>query len=252
MNRLGLPDDPHLGYQSHARLFIEAGVPFWVAPGTGSWNTLIGRNRNARANIADAVEVGEANGSPGLLLADWGDNGHFQPLPVSLPSMVRGGAAASGQTMADDAAVAKRIDDVLGCQRGIGSLIDRLGVIGESLGMTSINGSPIFYALCTTAFPRIGELDPESVASGFATLAEADERFSQPIGGPRGSVVAAEMRSACRLAVLGLRRLAAEQGLDAEAPTLSEIEEAVQAQRAAWLLSSQPGGLEDSISKLTR
>ena len=30
------------------------------------------------------------------------------------------------------------------------------------------------------------------------------------------------------------------------------FEEAVQAQRAAWLLSSRPGGLEDSMSKLIR
>ena len=42
--RLGLPVDPHLGFESHARLFIEAGRPFWVAPGTSSWNTFIGRN----------------------------------------------------------------------------------------------------------------------------------------------------------------------------------------------------------------
>lgn len=250
--RLNLPDDPHLGFESHARLFIQAGKPFWVAPGTGSWNTFIGRNLNAAANIADAAAIGAAQGSPGFLLTDWGDNGHFQPLPVSLPSMVRGGAAAKGEPIDDDAAVAERIDEVLGCERGVGALIDRLGCIGEELGMVSPNSSPLFSPLLSTGIPSFGEPDPEGVASGIRTLGEASERFSQPVGGPRGAVVAAEMASACRLAELGLRRLGADHGLDVEAPSAGEIDAAARAQRAAWLLSSRPGGLDDSVGKLLR
>jgi len=250
LDRLGLPDDAHLGFESHARLFIEAERAFWVAPGTGSWNTLIGRNRNAAGNIIDAAAVGQAHQSPGFLLTDWGDNGHFQPLPVSLPSIVRAGAAATGRPVPSHPEVGERIDEILGCQMGIGALIDRLGDIGESLGLISINGSPIFYALCATAFRSFGELDEGSVTRGLGVLAEADERFSEPIAGGRGTVIAAEMRSACRLAELGLRRLAAEHGLDVRAPDSDELSDAAHAQSAAWLLSSRPGGLDDSISKL--
>ena len=250
--RLNLPDDAHLGFQSHARLFIEADRPFWVAPGTGSWNTFIGRNLNAAANIADAAAVGAAQGSPGFLLTDWGDNGHFQPLAVSLPSMVRGGAAAQGEPFDDDTRVAERVDEVLGCDPGAGALIDRLGRIGEQLGMASPNSSPLFSSLLSTGIPGFGEPNPEAVAGGLETLEEAAERFSLPVGGPRGEVVAAEMASACRLAQLGLRRVGARHGLDVGDPTAAEIEEAAQAQRAAWLLSSRPGGLDDSLSKLLR
>ena len=250
LDRLGLPGDAHLGFESHARLFIEAERAFWVAPGTGSWNTLIGRNLNAAGNIIDAAAVGRAHRSPGFLLTDWGDNGHFQPLPVSLPSIVRAGAAATGRPVPSHPEVGEQIDRILGCQMGIGALIDRLGDIGESLGLVSMNGSPVFYALCATAFGSFGALDEESVRGSLSVLAEADERFSEPIGGSRGAIVAAEMRSACRLAELGLRRLAVEHGLDVRAPTPDEVAEAAHAQRAAWLLSSRPGGLEDSISKL--
>ena len=250
LDRLGLPDDAHLGFESHARLFIEAERAFWVAPGTGSWNTLIGRNRNAAGNIIDAVTIGQAHQSPGFLLTDWGDNGHFQPLPVSLPSIVRAGAAATGRPVPSHPEVGEQIDEILGCQTGIGALIDRLGDIGETLGLISINGSPIFYALCATAFEGLGELDQGSVTRGLGVLAEANERFSEPVGGDRGAVIASEMRSACRLAELGLRRLAAEHELDVQAPTTDEVAEAAHAQRAAWLLSSRPGGLDDSISKL--
>ena len=251
VERLGLPDDPHLGFESHTRLLAEAGVPFWVAPGTCTWNTLIGRNRNAADNIADAAAVGAAHGSPGLLLADWGDNGHFQPLPVSLPSMARAGAAASGRPI-DDAAVAGRVDEALGCEPGVGSLIDRLGLIGEAVGMAALNASPIFAVLCDTGLPVFGEPDADAAAAGLETLAEARQRFSAPVGGPRGHVLAAEMGAACGLAEIGLRRLAAQHGLDVQAPTAAEVDEAAEAQRAAWLLSSRPGGLDDSIAKLIR
>ena len=251
IERLGLPDDPHLGFASHTRLLTEAGVPFWVAPGTGTWNTLIGRNRNAAANIADAAAVGAAANSPGLLLADWGDNGHFQPLPVSLPSMVRAGAGASGQPL-DDHAVALRVDEVLRCEPGVGSLIDRLGRIGEETGVNALNASPIFGVLCDTGLPAFGEPDADAVAAGLETLAEARQRFSEPIGGPRGRVIAAEMEAACGLAEVGLRRLAAQHSLGVQAPTATEVDQAVQAQREAWLLSSRPGGLDDSLAKLIR
>lgn len=250
ITRLNLPDNPQLGFESHARLLIEAGRPFWVAPGTGTWNTFIGRNVNAAANIADAATVGAVHGSPGFLLTDWGDNGHFQPLPVSLPSMVRGGAAARGEAIDDDSEVANRIDELLSCDPGVGALLDRLGRIGESLGMAALNSSPLFSSLFTTGMTGIGKPDAAAVAQGMEALAEATERFSQSIGGPRGAIVAAEMESVCRLAQLGMRRLGARHGLDVEDPTIGEIEEAAVAQRAAWLLSSRPGGLDDSISKL--
>ena len=252
IDRLGLPEDPHLGFESHARLLVEAGVPFWVAPGTGAWNTLIGRNRNAAANIADAAAIGTANQSPGLLLTDWGDNGHHQPLAVSLPSMARAGAAASGLPAPDPTQVADRVDTVLGCEPGVGALINRLGHIGEDLGMAALNASPIFSALCDTGLPSFGEPDPDAVASGLGTLSEAQQRFAEPIGGPRGQVVAVEMLAACQLADIGLRRLGNQHGLDIEAPTADEVDRAAQAQRSAWLLSSRPGGLDDSIGKLIR
>ena len=251
VDRLGLPDDVHLGFASHARLLIEAGLPFWVAAGTGTWNTFIGRNRNAEANIADAAAVGAAHGSPGLLLTDWGDNGHFQPLAVSLPSMVRAAAAAAGHPVEEPDTVAQRVDGLLGCESGVGSLIDRLGGLGETLGVTQVNGSPAFSAMCDTGLPSFGAPDPEALTDALEVLTAARERFAEPVGGPRGHIVAAEMRAACGLAELGVRRLGARHRLDIEAPTRPQLEQAVRAQRAAWLLSSRPGGLEDSIAKLS-
>ncbi len=255
--RLGIPDDANLGFVAHARLFIESGMPFWVAPGTSTWNTIIGRNENAAGNIADAVAVGRANGSPGLLLTDWGDNGHWQPLAVSLPSIVRAGVASRTGALPQDDEVTATIDEIAGFDAGIGQLIDRLGHVGESIGLTGLNGSPLCSAMAKGGFPVFGAPDAAGFAIVDRLLREAQDVVGESVGGTRGDIVAAEMSAACRLAHLGLQRLAVEHnipldGVAPAAPSDAEIESVVDAQRAAWLLSSRPGGLDDSIAKILR
>ena len=40
------------------------------------------------ANIANAVQAAVDTGATGCLVTDWGDRGHLQPLPVSLPGFL--------------------------------------------------------------------------------------------------------------------------------------------------------------------
>src|SRR6185295_14483144 len=72
--------------------FARAGVPFYVCPGTSSWNAIAGRTENALGNLAAAAEHGLANGAIGYLNTDWGDSGHWQPLPVSYLGFAYGAA----------------------------------------------------------------------------------------------------------------------------------------------------------------
>jgi hexosaminidase len=247
--RLGLPEDMHLGFVSHARLFVESETPFWVAPGTATWNTIIGRNQNATGNIADAVSVGTAHGSAGILLTDWGDNGHWQPLAVSLPSIVRCGAAAQLGEMPTDQIVWARIDEICGFDAGTGRLLDELGNIGESIGITAPNGSPLCVVLQKSGLTPFGEAKPEAVRAAQELLARVTATFSTgSVGGERGEIVAVEMAAAVALAGVGLDRIAKDAGLVlAAGPALDDV---LDAQRVAWLRSSRPGGLDDSIAKV--
>ena len=61
----------------------KSGRAFWVCPGTSSWNTLFPRLDNALGNIRNLVRDGLAAGASGMLLTDWGDYGHYQPLSAS-------------------------------------------------------------------------------------------------------------------------------------------------------------------------
>lgn len=252
--RLGMPDDAHLGFAAHARLFIESDTPFWVAPGTSAWNTLIGRNRNAAANLLDAAEVGARHAAEGYLVTDWGDNGHYQPLPVSLPSLVRAAGAAwcaeTNSSPALDASVGLVIDDLLCAAPGLGARIDELGSISEGLGVSVPNGTAIFNACVSSNFGGSGTLDVRGYETARDVLADARGFFAGgPIPGERGSVLTSELSAVVGLAQIGLARLGAEHGRSVPAPSTDAIEDALARQRAAWLGSSRPGGLEDSLAR---
>jgi hypothetical protein len=74
--------------------FAGAKIPFYVCPGTSTWQTLIGRHDNAFVNLRQAALAGRKQGAAGYLITDWGDGGHLQPLAVSyLPYLF--GAAVS-------------------------------------------------------------------------------------------------------------------------------------------------------------
>jgi hypothetical protein len=70
-------------FDREAALFAKAKIPFYVCPGTSTWQTLIGRHDNAMANLRAAVRAGRKHGAMGYLITDWGDGGHPQPLAVS-------------------------------------------------------------------------------------------------------------------------------------------------------------------------
>lgn len=59
-------------FDDHCARLREAGVPFYVCPGTSSWNSLIGRFPNALQNLAEAARHGCNHGAVGYLITDWG------------------------------------------------------------------------------------------------------------------------------------------------------------------------------------
>lgn len=68
--------------------FEQAGVTYYNAPGTSSWNTILGNTDQYMNNIDNAVYRGLAHGASGILTTDWGDLNHLQYLPFSYPGFV--------------------------------------------------------------------------------------------------------------------------------------------------------------------
>jgi hypothetical protein len=79
-------------FKENCEKYKQAGLDFYVCPGTSSWCTILGRTENMRKNLLNAAEYGLKNGAIGFLNTDWGDMGHIQYIPVSYPGFVYGAA----------------------------------------------------------------------------------------------------------------------------------------------------------------
>jgi hypothetical protein len=81
-------------FDTRCRRLSESDLSFLVAPGTGNWNCAGGRFDTARVNIAAAVDAAVKHGGEGILLTDWGDNGHLPPPLLSYPAIAFAGVTA--------------------------------------------------------------------------------------------------------------------------------------------------------------
>ncbi len=75
-------------------LFEEAGLDFYVCPGTSGWNEILNRMDNADLNIRQYIAAGREYGAIGVLNTDWGDHGHYNLLAGSWHGAALGAALA--------------------------------------------------------------------------------------------------------------------------------------------------------------
>ena len=78
-------------FRDHLKKLANEGIKFLAAPGTATWNTIAGRKDDAYENILNACYYAKEYGGEGILLTDWGDNGHLQPLSITLPYLAYAG-----------------------------------------------------------------------------------------------------------------------------------------------------------------
>ncbi len=78
-------------FAEQCALLEENGMPFYVAPGDATWKCFGGRLETTLKNQQMAALEGLQHGASGYLLTHWGDLGHHQTWPTSLPALVIGG-----------------------------------------------------------------------------------------------------------------------------------------------------------------
>jgi hypothetical protein len=245
-------------FETHVAPFAEAGVPFWVAPGTSTWNSLVGRLENARGNLLDAATAATSTGAAGLLVTDWGDGGHHHPPAVSLAPIAFAGAVAWCTATNRDLDLAAAVDRCLvdDGTATIGRVLESVGSVCTRTGMVALNGSP----LVATLFPhqsilRSGRADPDAVLGVLATLddATADLAGARPEA-VDGALVVEELAVAVGLARHAAERMAVHVGAAPADPSRqrAELADLIERYRAAWLARSRPGGLDRSAAHLER
>jgi hypothetical protein len=244
----------------------NAGVPFWVAPGTSSWLSILGRVTNATGNIRSAAAAARAHGGIGMLNTDWGDQGHLQQLPISDPGFAYG--AAVGWCFDTNAELDLEAALSTHCY---GDPTGELAAGLLALGDAHLEVTPQFPNMSTIVlhlyFPQLtlgrgltrgltlDELDRLDVCAGSAR-----ERVlrSRPARADAAALVAELVWSADLVALLtrDARDRLGGDGTLASIPTSTratlakELDDLIARHGALWSYRNRPGGRRDSQSWL--
>ncbi|NPA06650.1 MAG: family 20 glycosylhydrolase [Chloroflexi bacterium] len=251
-------------FAEHARLFAASGLPFYVCPGTSTWNSLAGRTDNALANLRNAAASGLAHGAIGLLNTDWGDNGHWQPLPMSFVGYVYGAAVAWAYHANRELDVPRALDAFVfhDAARVMGRLVYDLGNTYQVPGVLVPNAS-ILFRILQWPLERIANIEGLTEEGLQATLAYVDNVL-EPLprarmARPDAALIQREvawvgdmLRHAARRGLWALRR---HRGMD-DKPLRTQLAREAQSLmttfRELWHARNRTGGFADSLARMQR
>ena len=252
-------------FDAHAAQFSASGLAFYVCPGTSSWNSIAGRTDNALANLAGAAEAGLAHGAIGYLNTDWGDNGHWQTLPMSYLGFAAGAAFAWAWAANRGLDVARAVSlHAFGDPSGrLGQAAYDLGNVYRAAGHEPHNSSVLFWTLQrslddivrTAAERPPGQLTAASYERAYQAVEAALQGVAHaPSTHPDADLVQHEFRLAGQMLRHAARR--GQLALGAPVMTKAELAQDLDAllyeYETLWLERSRPGGLTDSLERLER
>ncbi|WP_342476978.1 family 20 glycosylhydrolase [Paenibacillus sp. FSL H7-0350] len=254
-------------FEADTRKFKEAGIPFYVCPGTSSWNSLTGRTDNMLANLRSAAVHGKRNGAIGYLITDWGDFGHWQHLPVSYAGFAYGAALAWNVEGNLEADVAHYLNTAVFQDRSgtIGQLLLDLGnyyklesgtVRPNDTEMSMLLRSHLEHVQLAVKLPVEQLHQLEQYIFGL------EARLEQPVlECSDAGLVIEELRSGIHFVKHAVQLTRLKQQLAAADPKLKaakvqalihDLDLLLHQYRQLWTRRNRPGGLERSISKLVR
>jgi hypothetical protein len=237
-------------------------VPFYVCPGTSSWLSLVGRTSNALGNLRNAAENGRKHGAIGFLNTDWGDWGHWQPLPASYLGFAYGAAIswAFEANRALDLPVALSRFAFRDPSGAMGRLAFAMGdaytLVGANHDNSAIMARALFAPLEKMRGGKVRWYDAneplapaqlrEAMAHMQALVAELDG-----VRLPDARIVP-EYRNAAGLWLHGCKRLilAAEPEAFVPAQLSAELRALIAPFCDNWLARNRPGGLGDSLARM--
>jgi hexosaminidase len=256
-------------FDGHGKLFAQSGIPYYVCPGTSSWNTLVGRTDNTIGNILNAAENGLKHGAVGLLNTDWGDLGHFQPLPSSYLGFAYGAAVSWCVATNRDIDLPAVLDAFVFRDSAsiMGKLVYDLGNVYQILGY-ALNSQVLANLLQRTeseikmfaervkTMPHLkGNLTPEATRQTIHRIDEVMHSIEgQDMKRSDGGLIVDEMIQASDLLKHGGQWLLTVLGDPQKSPAelMAELESLVKRQKANWLARNRPGGLDDSLARFDK
>jgi hexosaminidase len=246
-------------FDEHGAEFARSGMPFFVCPGTSSWNTIAGRTSNCLGNIRNATENGLRHGASGVLNTDWGDNHHTQYLPVSYLGFAAGAALPWCHETNRDEDFISALDLHAFFDEAciMGRLSYDLGNAHEKAGPATHNSTVLFNMLTQSSDDPL----PDGVT--VESLRETGEHIIsiiEPLEGARmdrddAGTTHDEFANAARMMLHACQRgTAMHEGTIDSAEKRDELASGMRTilgeHRRLWSARNRVGGLQDSESVL--
>ena len=246
-------------YRDHGEKLTAADVPFWVAPGTGTWSTLVGCNEAAFGSNRGAAQCAVEFGAQGYLNTDWGDGGHWQHLPVSFIGFAAGAAMSWCESANGDDDIRAALDPHV--------FRDEAGVAGRAafaLAETWTRAVPqatqpfhldrILRRGLRQELPEgmtVETLQATSAHLEAALAALSEARMQRP----DGQLIVDELTNNANLALHACRLGTAVARDQADRPAVRrelavELSGMMAARRRLWFARNREGGLGDSLRVL--
>jgi hexosaminidase len=238
-------------FDREGKMFADAGVPFYVCPGTSSWNSIAGRTDNALANLKNAAENGLKQGAIGYLITDWGDHGHLQYLPISYLGFAAGAAYSwcleSNRNL--DIVAALDVHVFNDSANILGRLAYDLGNIYQFCSKPMPNASALFRVLVPSSadpHPEVGLTLESLSACESAIISAVSPLDSSKSRRSDAGLIADEFRNAAAMLLHAIQLARAKlKGMD-----YPKADALVSEHRRLWLARNRPGGLEESVGRL--
>ncbi len=253
-------------WERQCTLLEKSGVPFYVCPGTSSWNSIAGRSDNAIDNCRISAVSGLKHGATGFLNTDWGDNGHWQPFSISYLGFAYGAGVSWCLQSNDQLDLPPLLDRfIFNDTAGImGKLAYDLGEVYKIIGPEHINGQVLAYSMQSPTERLQSTIDSHEAWAGIKadispeTLHHAVENINKiiaPLNQAQmqrddAAIVTAEFQQAANLLLHSAHRLlfvTDEEGSPKELH--DELQNILVKQRELWLTRNRPGGLSDSLKR---
>jgi hypothetical protein len=199
-------------FDREAALFAKAKIPFYVCPGTSTWQTLIGRHDNALANMRAAAQAGRRHGAIGYLITDWGDGGHPQPLAVSyLPYLAGASLSWCAKTFDEANLIPVLSRDVFKDPTGnTAKAAFALGLTHRKLKFTAPNETPLGTVIaapppgqrelfCRNGLKHYTQISGKNIRAALKEI-EKQRALLKHAGPPKATILALELDLAARMA----------------------------------------------------
>jgi hexosaminidase len=244
-------------FETQTRAFQQAGVPFYVCPGTSSWQTIAGRTDNALGNLRDAAEQGLKHGAIGYLNTDWGDVGHLQYLPISFLPIAAGAAYSWCLESNRDLPLADAVSlHVFRDPSGsAGRLMFDFGNVYQAVKSKQFNSAAMFWSLVggDERKRQFEGITRDEIEETESQLREIDERL-QRVRMERldATLIRHEVSNAIEMlrhACARARWRINPANLDVKTMA-SHLRQIIAEHERLWLARNRPGGMRDSVRRL--